>query len=207
MDNVMDAMIQMRATGTVNMAQMDRMVRRGVDPWEIYADATGRSVGEVRDAMRDGEMGANEFFDAVEHAMREGGNELASVTGMAQQAGDTWKGSFANMATATARGTASIIQSTDEAFGETRFGSMKENVQGFGKTFEGVLNGVAGVIPPVVSAIDTMVGGIIDLKESSVVLAPAIIGVTTAIAGYTGHQESRIVHSWFYCVNQNLNRC
>jgi tape measure domain-containing protein len=184
MDNVMDAMIQMRATGTVNMAQMDRMVRRGVDPWEIYADAIGRSVGEVRDAMRDGEMGANEFFDAVEHAMREGGNELASVTGMAQQAGDTWKGSFANMATATARGTASIIESMDDAFSETRFGSMKENVQGFGKTFEGVLNGVAGVIPPVVSSIDTMVGGIIDLKESSVILAPAIIGVTTAIAGY-----------------------
>lgn len=184
MDNVMDAMIQMRATGTVNMAQMDRMVRRGVDPWEIYADATGRSVGDVRDAMRDGEMGANEFFDAVEHAMREGGNELASVTGMAQQAGDTWKGSFANMATATARGTASIIESMDDAFAETRFGSMKENVQGFGKTFEGVLNGVAGVIPPVVSSIDTMVGGIIDLKESSVILAPAIIGVTTAIAGY-----------------------
>lgn len=184
MDNVMDAMIQMRATGTVNMAQMDRMVRRGVDPWEIYADATGRSVGDVRDAMRDGEMGANEFFDAVEHAMREGGNELASVTGMAQQAGDTWKGSFANMATATARGTASIIQSTDEAFGETRFGSMKENVQGFGKTFEGVLNGVAGVIPPVVSAIDTMVGGIIDLKDSSAAVVPVIAGVTGAITGY-----------------------
>ena len=184
MDNVMDAMIQMRATGTVNMAQMDRMVRRGVDPWEIYADATGRSVGEVRDAMRDGEMGANEFFDAVEHAMREGGNELASVTGMAQQAGDTWKGSFANMATATARGTASIIESMDDAFAETRFGSMKENVQGFGKTFEGVLNGVAGVIPPVVSAIDTMVGGIMDLKESSAAVVPVIAGVTGAIAGY-----------------------
>lgn len=184
MDNVMDAMIQMRATGTVNMAQMDRMVRRGVDPWEIYADATGRSVGEVRDAMRDGEMGANEFFDAVEHAMREGGNELASVTGMAQQAGDTWKGSFANMATATARGTASIIESMDEAFGKTRFGSMKENVQGFGKTFEGVLNGIAGVIPPVVSAVDTLVGGIVSLTQVSPLANAAILSLTAGIVGY-----------------------
>ncbi|MGG5322605.1 hypothetical protein IGJ83_002436 [Enterococcus pernyi] len=184
MDNVMDAMIQMRATSTVNMAQMDRMVRRGVDPWEIYADATGMSMQSIRDALRAGEISANEFFDTVEQAMRDGGNEFTSVSGMAQQAGDTWAGSFANMATATSRGTANIIESMDEAFGKTRFGSMKENVQGFGKTFEGVLNGVAGVIPPFVSAIDTMVGGMIDLKESSVVLAPAIIGVTTAIAGY-----------------------
>ncbi|NBA63390.1 tape measure protein [Enterococcus mundtii] len=184
MDNVMDAMIQMRATGTVNMAQMDRMVRRGVDPWEIYADATGMSMQSIRDALRAGEISANEFFDTVEQAMRDGGNEFTSVSGMAQQAGDTWTGSFANMATATSRGTANIIESMDEAFGKTRFGSMKENVQGFGKTFEGVLNSVAGVIPPVVSAIDTMVGGMIDLKESSVILAPAIIGVTTAIAGY-----------------------
>lgn len=183
MDNVMDAMIQMRATGTVNMAQMDRMVRRGVDPWEIYADATGRSVGEVRDAMRDGEMSAGEFFDAVEHAMREGGNELASVTGMAQQAGDTWQGSFANMATAAARGTANIIESTDKAFGETRFGSMKENVQGFGKTFEGALNGIAGVIPPVVSAVDTMAGGVIAVKDAAVTAAPVIIGLGSAIGG------------------------
>lgn len=183
MDNVMDAMIQMRATGTVNMAQMDRMVRRGVDPWEIYADATGRSVGEVRDAMRDGEMSAGEFFDAVEHAMREGGNELASVTGMAQQAGDTWQGSFANMATAAARGTANIIESTDKAFGETRFGSMKENVQGFGKTFEGALNGIAGVIPPVVSAVDTMAGGVIAVKDASADAAPYIIGLGTAFGG------------------------
>lgn len=183
MDNVMDAMIQMRATGTVNMAQMDRMVRRGVDPWEIYADATGRSVGEVRDAMRDGEMSAGEFFDAVEHAMREGGNELASVTGMAQQAGDTWQGSFANMATAAARGTANIIESTDKAFGETRFGSMKENVQGFGKTFEGALNGIAGVIPPVVSTIDTMAGGVIAVKDAAVTAAPVIVGLGTAFGG------------------------
>lgn len=183
MDNVMDAMIQMRATGTVNMAQMDRMVRRGVDPWEIYADATGRSVGEVRDAMRDGEMSAGEFFDAVEHAMREGGNELASVTGMAQHAGDTWQGSFANMATAAARGTANIIESTDKAFGETRFGSMKENVQGFGKTFEGALNGIAGVIPPVVSAVDTMAGGVIAVKDAAVTAAPVIIGLGSAIGG------------------------
>ncbi|WP_430604142.1 hypothetical protein IGJ19_002423 [Enterococcus sp. DIV1368b] len=184
MDNVMDAMIQMRATGTVNMAQMDRMVRRGVDPWEIYADATGMSMQSIRDALRAGEISANQFFDTVEQAMRDGGNEFTSVSGMAQQAGDTWAGSFANMATATSRGTANIIESMDEAFGKTRFGSMKENVQGFGKTFEGVLNSVAGVVPPVVSAIDTMVGGMIDLKESSVILAPAIIGVTTAIAGY-----------------------
>ncbi len=183
MDNVMDAMIQMRATGTVNMAQMDRMVRRGVDPWEIYADATGRSVGEVRDAMRDGEMSAGEFFDAVEHAMREGGNELASVTGMAQQAGDTWQGSFANMATAAARGTANIIESTDKAFGETRFGSMKENVQEFGKTFEGALNGIAGVIPPVVSTIDTMAGGVIAVKDAAVTAAPVIVGLGTAFGG------------------------
>lgn len=183
MDNVMDAMIQMRATGTVNMAQMDRMVRRGVDPWEIYADATGRSVGEVRDAMRDGEMSAGEFFDAVEHAMREGGNELASVTGMAQQAGDTWQGSFANMATAAARGTANIIESTDKAFGETRFGSMKENVQGVGKTFEGTLNGIAGVIPPVVSAVDTMAGGVIAVKDAAVTAAPVIVGLGTAFGG------------------------
>lgn len=183
MDNVMDAMIQMRATGTVNMAQMDRMVRRGVDPWKIYEDATGMSMQSIRDALRDGSIDANEFFDTVEQAMRDGGNELASVSGMAQQAGDTWAGSFANMATATSRGTANIIASMDDAFAETRFGSMKENVQGFGKTFEGVLNGIAGVIPPVVSAVDTMAGGVIAVKDAAVTAAPVIIGLGSAIGG------------------------
>lgn len=183
MDNVMDAMIQMRATGTVNMAQMDRMVRRGVDPWKIYEDATGMSMQSIRDALRDGSIDANEFFDTVEQAMRDGGNELASVSGMAQQAGDTWAGSFANMATATSRGTANIISSMDDAFAQTRFGSMKENVQGFGKTFEGVLNGIAGVIPPVVSAVDTMAGGVIAVKDAAVTAAPVIIGLGSAIGG------------------------
>ncbi|MGG5389268.1 hypothetical protein IGJ83_002658 [Enterococcus pernyi] len=183
MDNVMDAMIQMRATGTVNMAQMDRMVRRGVDPWKIYEDATGVSMQSIRDALRDGEISANEFFDTVEQAMRDGGNEFTSVSGMAQQAGDTWAGSFANMATATSRGTANIIASMDEAFSETRFGSMKENIQGFGKTFEGALNGIAGVIPPVVSAVDTMAGGVIAVKDASADAAPYIIGLGTAFGG------------------------
>lgn len=183
MDNVMDAMIQMRATGTVNMAQMDRMVRRGVDPWKIYEDATGMSMQSIRDALRDGEISANEFFDTVEQAMRDGGNEFTSVSGMAQQAGDTWAGSFANMATATSRGTANIIASMDEAFSETRFGSMKENIQGFGKTFEGALNGIAGVIPPVVSAVDTMAGGVIAVKDVSADAAPYIIGLGTAFGG------------------------
>ncbi|MGJ0738906.1 tape measure protein [Enterococcus casseliflavus] len=183
MDNVMDAMIQMRATGTVNMAQMDRMVRRGVDPWKIYEDATGMSMQSIRDALRDGSIEANDFFDTVEQAMRDGGNELTSVSGMAQQAGDTWAGSFANMATATSRGTANIIASMDDAFAETRFGSMKENVQGFGKTFEGVLNGIAGVIPPVVSAVDTMAGGVIAVKDASADAAPYIIGLGTAFGG------------------------
>lgn len=183
MDNVMDAMIQMRATGTVNMAQMDRMVRRGVDPWKIYEDATGESMQSIRDALRDGSIEANDFFDTVEQAMRDGGNELTSVSGMAQQAGDTWAGLFANMATATSRGTANIIASMDDAFAETRFGSMKENVQGFGKTFEGALNGIAGVIPPVVSAVDTMAGGVIAVKDASADAAPYIIGLGTAIGG------------------------
>lgn len=183
MDNVMDAMIQMRATGTVNMAQMDRMVRRGVDPWKIYEDATGMSMQSIRDALRDGSIEANDFFDTVEQAMRDGGNELTSVSGMAQQAGDTWAGSFANMATATSRGTANIIASMDDAFAETRFGSMKENVQGFGKTFEGVLNGIAGVIPPVVSTVDTMAGGVIAVKDASADAAPYIIGLGTAFGG------------------------
>lgn len=183
MDNVMDAMIQMRATGTVNMAQMDRMVRRGVDPWKIYEDATGMSMQSIRDALRDGSIEANDFFDTVEQAMRDGGNELTSVSGMAQQAGDTWAGSFANMATATSRGTANIIASMDDAFAETRFGSMKENVQGFGKTFEGALNGIAGVIPPVVSAVDTMAGGVIAVKDAAVTAAPYIIGLGSAIGG------------------------
>lgn len=183
MDNVMDAMIQMRATGTVNMAQMDRMVRRGVDPWKIYEDATGESMQSIRDALRDGSIEANDFFDTVEQAMRDGGNELTSVSGMAQQAGDTWAGSFANMATATSRGTANIIASMDDALAETRFGSMKENVQGFGKTFEGALNGIAGVIPPVVSAVDTMAGGVIAVKDASADAAPYIIGLGTAFGG------------------------
>lgn len=192
MDNVMDAMIQMRATGTVNMAQMDRMVRRGVDPWKIYEDATGMSMQSIRDALRDGEISANQFFDTVEQAMRDGGNEFTSVSGMAQQAGDTWAGSFANMATATSRGTANIIASMDEAFGKTRFGSMKENIQGFGKTFEGALNSIAGVIPPVVSAIDTMAGGIIAVKDAAVTAAPVIVGLGTAIGGLLIVQKAAV---------------
>ncbi|WP_461198557.1 tape measure protein [Enterococcus sp. N249-2] len=171
MDNVMDAIIQMRATGTINMAQMDRIVRRGIDPWQIYADATGKSVGQVRDTLRAGEIDAGQFLDTVEHAMREGEGAVVSVAGAAQEAGNTWSGSFANMATATARGTANIITSMDDAFGQTRYGSMKDNVQDFGKNFEKVLNGVADVIPPVVEAVEKY-----DF---------AIMGLLASYAGYT----------------------
>ncbi|WP_195943473.1 tape measure protein [Enterococcus faecium] len=184
MQNVMDAIIQMRATGTVNMAQMDRIVRRGIDPWHIYAEASGMSIGEVRDALKDGVIGAEEFFDTIEVAMREGRGAVVSVAGAAREAGNTWAGSFANMATATARGTANIITSVDNAFSETRFGSMKENVQGFGKTFEDSLNGIARVIPPVVSTIDNLVGGVVDLAQASPEANAAIIGLTGAVVGY-----------------------
>ncbi|MFR0815845.1 MAG: hypothetical protein ACLSIL_16070 [Enterococcus casseliflavus] len=41
---------------------------------------------------------------------------------------------------------------------------------------EGALNGIAGVIPPVVSAVDTMAGGVIAVKDASADAAPYIIG-------------------------------
>nr|MBO0491452.1 phage tail tape measure protein [Enterococcus sp. DIV1094] len=69
---------------------------------------------------------------------------------------------------------------------------MKENIQGFGKTFEGALNSIAGVIPPVVSAIDMMAGGVIAVKDAAVTAAPVIIGLGTAFGGLLIVQKAAV---------------
>jgi len=139
-DNVMDAMTQMRATGNVNMQQLDRIIRRlGVDPIQIFAQATGESMADVKQALSDGTLDANEFFDTIEYAFRNGKGEFESIAGAAKVAGTTWQGVIANMQTSTVRGMASIVTSLDDALGETRFGSLKSNITRFGNTFETVL--------------------------------------------------------------------
>lgn len=146
LSEVTDAIGNMRAKGTVEMDQLNRLFNVGIDAVGMYAKAVGRDSASVRDDLSSGRIGAEEFLNTVESAMMEGTNGVQKVAGAAKEAGTSWNGTFDSMKEAVTRGTQGIINSIDNMLEKNGFPTMKESIKIFGDTVESVLGRVSEII-------------------------------------------------------------
>ena len=112
-DQMTDAIANIQASGTVYADDINRMVDAGVPAWQILANQTGKSVGEMKDAVRDGTLSSNDAISLMTKGIEEGtdgaAGHTAAMAGLAKTAGDTISGSFANMKTSFTRLFAEVV--------------------------------------------------------------------------------------------------
>lgn len=149
---------QMAAKGKANLGDLKSAMEAGIPVIQLYAEATGQSAAEVSKDISAGKISAEEFMDVMDRAFREGTKSFPALTGAAKNAGNTWRGTFDNMAAATTRGMVSIIDAIEEGRKSAGKGTMKDAVASFGKVSEKVLNGVAKVAGFVAQNFETLNG-------------------------------------------------
>lgn len=150
LETVADALGKMYSSGKVQGDELNRLFDVGINAVGMYAKAVGRNEADVRKALSDGKISAEEFIDTVGKAMMEGTNGVQKIAGAAKDGGATWSATFANMRAAITRGTQSMIQSIDSALVASGLPDMRTMISNFGKSFENTLKGAASVIPVVI---------------------------------------------------------
>lgn len=148
-ESVTDAIAKMVAQGKVQGDQLDRLTDAGIPAVQLFADATGRSFADVRQALSDGDITTTQFLDTLESAMHNGTKSFASIKGAAKEAGSSWTGTFDNMGAAITRGVTSFITETERLLEENNLPTMQETVKTFGKTVENGLKSAATELPKV----------------------------------------------------------
>ena len=187
LENVIDAVGKIYSKGTVEAAQLDRLFDAGIGAAEMYAQAVGRSVSEVKDDLTNRKISSAEFLETVPKAMDTGVSANA-----AKNAGDSWAVTFANMRAAITRGWVSVIESVDNALASQGLPSSMEMVTMFGQKMESALNTVGDAMMLVVGLATNIgeafgaVGGFI--ADNWSIIGPVVYGVAAALAVYYGWQ-------------------
>lgn len=146
MEQAGHALQKMASRGKIQMMEINSLVLAGIPVMEMYAEATGQSVDDIRDTMSKGKLSTKEFLAGMDKAFQHGTKSFPSLTGAAKKAGTTWAGTFDNMRAATTRGVKGIIDKIEEARREVGLPTMKETVANFGKTMEKILLGIGDVL-------------------------------------------------------------
>lgn len=183
LENVIDAVGKIYSKGTVEAAQLDRLFDAGIGAAEMYAQAVGRSVSEVKDDLTNRKISSAEFLETVTKAMDTGVSANA-----AKNAGDSWAVTFANMRAAITRGWVSVIESVDNALASQGLPSSMEMVTMFGQKMESALNTVGDAMMLVVG-IAVKIGDVLGnagtfISDNWSLISPVIYGVVTALALY-----------------------
>lgn len=168
--NVTDAIAKMVAQGKVQGDQLDRLTDAGIPAVQLFADATGQSFSDVREALSDGSISSEEFLSVLQDAMEKGTDKFAAIDGAAKEAGASWKGTFDNMKAAITRGMVAIIESIDEVLQSNGLPTLKEMISDVGKVMEKGLNYAAEHLPELISLIKK--------------LLPVVISVGSAFAAW-----------------------
>lgn len=150
LETVTDALGKMTAAGKVSGQELNRLTDVGIPVVQLFADATGRSFDDVRSSLSDGSISAQEFQNVLAKAMTEGTDKFEAISGAAQSAGASWKGTFDNFKAYLGRGMTEVINSIDTALQEADLPSMREMIASVGKEIEGSFKKAAEAIGPVV---------------------------------------------------------
>lgn len=113
-DQMTDAISALQASGVAYSDDINRLVDAGVPAWQILANSTGKSVGEMKKYVYEGSLESTKAIAMLTKGIEEGTTGMAGNTakmaGLAKTAGNTISGSFANMKTAAVKSLANIAE-------------------------------------------------------------------------------------------------
>lgn len=113
-DQMTDAISALQASGVAYSDDINRLVDAGVPAWQILANSTGKSVGEMKKYVSKGSLESTKAIAMLTKGIEEGTTGMAGNTakmaGLAKTAGNTISGSFANMKTAAVKSLANIAE-------------------------------------------------------------------------------------------------
>ncbi|EPU1811099.1 tape measure protein [Listeria monocytogenes] len=113
-DQMTDAISALQASGVAYADDINRLVDAGVPAWQILANSTGKSVGEMKKYVSEGSLESTKAIEMLTKGIEEGTSGMAGNTakmaGLAKTAGNTISGSFANMKTAAVKSLANIAE-------------------------------------------------------------------------------------------------
>lgn len=113
-DQMADAISALQASGVAYADDINRLVDAGVPAWQILANSTGKSVGEMKKYVSEGSLESTKAIAMLTKGIEEGTTGMAGNTakmaGLAKTAGNTISGSFANMKTAAVKSLANIAE-------------------------------------------------------------------------------------------------
>lgn len=179
LQNVTFQLQQMTAKGTANLGDLKSAMEAGIPVLQIYADATGQSLSEVRDQISNAEISSEDFMQTLDEAFRNGTANFKGIAGAAKDMGATWQGTFSNMKMATTRGVIAIIDAIDAGLQENGLMSIKEALGAWGSALETGLTEMASKVTPAMSTVIGVIQGAWPTIQS-VFNAVKDIAVTTA---------------------------
>lgn len=80
----------------------------------VMADSFGLSVGEMKEALSEGQISVESFLDHLVKLDKEGSGSMASLRDMAMNASKTWSASFTVMQTRVSKGIGTIIEAFND---------------------------------------------------------------------------------------------
>lgn len=163
-DNVSNALQNMVAKGTVGMDQLNRLYEAGIPATEIYADATGKSVEEVSQALSDGEISAEDFVNTVSDAMMEGTENFPEISSAMKDMGMSWGSVMDNMGAYVEMGVTDIITAIDDMLENNGLPDMRSMLDNFGQAFGDTLSSIAEAVPGIADKIMVFVDKIREWK-------------------------------------------
>lgn len=151
-DQITSAIAGMQSAGVVYADDINRLVDAGIPAWQILANASKKSVTDMKEAVSDGTLSAGDAIEDLRRGIEEGTEGVAGSTakmaGLAKTAGDTLSGSMANFKTAI---TTTIVKGLEpfKKVAVDALGSATASIKAFrdntigAEKVQGVLNSIA----------------------------------------------------------------
>ena len=151
-DQITSAIAGMQSAGVIYADDINRLVDAGIPAWQILANASKKSVTDMKEAVSDGTLSAGDAIEDLRRGIEEGTEGVAGSTakmaGLAKTAGDTLSGSMANFKTAI---TTTIVKGLEpfKKVAVDALGSATASIKAFrdntigAEKVQGVLNSIA----------------------------------------------------------------
>lgn len=209
-DTIAGAFKGLQASGVATLEDLNRLFDQNIPVYSMLGNQMGKSTIDMKKFISDGLLSSADAVEMLTKGIQEGTSGVNDATmamaGVAQTAGNSIKGSWANAMSALNRGVGSIVELFyGDAIGAiSGFGDMVENSLGKLAKNEGFINGVKGVVQaikdgmaivsPVLKNIAVSVGDLIkSVIKALPVLQPAIGIVAGAFLAFGDVLASTII--------------
>lgn len=173
LENVVDAMAKMNASGKISADQWQRLTDAGIPVLKIFAEKTGMSMADVSDAFTKGGISAQDFNNILTDALENGTQSFPAVAGKAKEMAGSFATSFSNMQARIAIGVANVITAFNSFVQDAGLPSLQAMIADFGSVIKTGLNWIADNLPGILN-------GAIDLAKK---VADSMPNLTDAIQG------------------------